>query len=140
MPTLPSGLPEYVAGDEDLARFLTQSSHFNKTRVRPSAFLPSNSDFTSSVSRHGPRPVETLWEIGLTAAGQRRLYGAAILKADDVRQAELIVNSDEPPKRHAVIRGWPLFPSDPDEQKARHKELALVLASAAGQPLLFSDE
>jgi hypothetical protein len=49
----------------------------------------------------------------------------------------LNVVADEPPPRHAVIRGWPVIDNDPDLQKARHKEKALILASAAGPPLLF---
>src|SRR6266568_2056238 len=39
VPMLPSGLAEVVADEEDLARFLTQSSHFNTEIVKP-GFLP----------------------------------------------------------------------------------------------------
>ena len=35
MATLPSGLPDHVADGEDLARFLTSSSHFNAVMVKP---------------------------------------------------------------------------------------------------------
>jgi hypothetical protein len=133
---LPSGLREWVDDDEDLARFLVQSSHFNSTSVKPSAFLPSPKDRETSVSRHGPEPLERLWACGLVAAGGRGLYGAAIVKTASVRAAQLEVSPDEPPERHAVIRGWPWHESDPELQKAQQKQRALLLASAAGAPIL----
>jgi hypothetical protein len=134
---LPSGLPELVADEENLARFLTQSSQFNSTMVKPAAFLPNPKDWETSVSRHGPEPREGLWELGAeaVAAGGRSLHGAALLKARAVRDAPLEVAADEPPPRHAVICNWPIE-TDPDLRKAKHKELAIRLASAAGKPLL----
>jgi hypothetical protein len=57
---LASGLPEIVADDEDLARFLTSSNHFNVRMVKPAAFLPSSDDETS-VFRHGAEPRADLW-------------------------------------------------------------------------------
>jgi hypothetical protein len=136
---LPSGLPEDVGDDEDLARFLVQSNQFNATSVKPSAFLPNPRDRETSVSRHGREPLDRLWPLGLPAAGNRPLYGAAFVKAADVRAAQLGVSAAEPPDRHAVIGGWPWYESDPAEQKARQKERALILASLAGPPLLRDD-
>src|SRR5438552_15237575 len=107
MATLPSGLPDRVGDDEELARFLTQSNQFNAMIAKPAAFLPSLKDRETSVSRHGREPLERLWEVGLAAAGTRTLYGAAIFKARAVRAAHLEVLPDEPPPRHAAIRGWP---------------------------------
>jgi hypothetical protein len=133
---LPSGLPEVVGDDEDLTRFLTQNSQFKQAIVRPAAFLPSSKSRETSVSRHGREPLSNLWMIGLAAANGRPLYGAAILKAATVRGALLEVASDEPPMRHAAIRNWPWIENDPEEQKAQQKEIAIVLASAAGPPLL----
>lgn len=131
MKTLPSGLPDHVADDEDLARFLTQSSHFNATMAKPAAFLPSPKDRATSVSRHGGALRDELWSLGLVASGDRKLYGAAILKAGVAREASLEVHADEPPPRHALLIGWPWDESDPEEQKAKQKEIALVLASRA---------
>jgi hypothetical protein len=136
MATLPSGLPDLVANEEDLARFLTQSGQFNDLMARPAAFLPNPKDRETSVSRHGRAPLESLWAIGLVAAGARHLYGAAIFKAQAVRAALLEVMADEPPPRHAAIRGWPWIENDPDLQKAKQKELAALIASAAGEPWL----
>ena len=135
--TLPSGLPEVIHDAEDLARFLTQSGHYSGGRVRPGAFLPSPKDRATSVSRHGREPVEALRQIGLAAAGDRSLHGAAIIKAHAVRDAGLDVDADEPPDRHALIRGWPWFDNDPQLQRAQHKERALQLA-ATSDVILFT--
>jgi len=132
---LPSGLHEHIIDEEDLARFLTQSSQYNTTMVKPSAFLPTPNDQETSISRHGRDPGDTLWTIGRVAAGPRRLHGAAIFKAHAVRRAALDVLSAEPPDRHGVIRGWPCDP-DPEFQKAQHKERAIMIASAADLLLL----
>ena len=56
---------------------------------------------------------------------------AAIIKARVVTDAGLEVGPDEPPPRHAAIRGWPWFENDPDLQKAQQKQAALVLSSSA---------
>lgn len=134
---LVSGLPEYVEDDEDIARFLTQSGHFKKGRVSASAFLPCTYGRETSTSRHGPVPLDELQQLGLAAAGGRKLYGAALIKACDVRAAQLEIAADEPPERHAVIRTWPWIEGDPQLQKAKQNECALALAAAAGEPLLF---
>lgn len=133
---LSSGLPEHIDGGEDLARFLTQRNQFNTKIVKPSAFLPNPKDRETSVSRHGRDPIEDLWELGRKAAGDRKLYGAAVFKAQTVRDIQLEVVADEPPPRHAVIRDWPWIENDPELQKAKQKELALKLSSTAGSPLL----
>lgn len=136
MVVLQSGLPEQIDDEEDLARFLTQRSQFNSKMAKPAAFLPNPQDHETSASRHGPAPITELWSIGLLAAGERSLYGAAVFTARTVRSAELQVIADEPPPRHAAIRGWPWIAADPELQKAKQKELAALLASAAGPPLL----
>lgn len=131
MATLPSGLSDIVADEEDLARFLTLSSQFSASMAKPAAFLPSPKDRETSVSRHGSMPREGLWSIGLLAVGERNLYGAALVKARAVRAAQLTVLADEPPPRHAVIRGWPWDEADPELQKAQQKEIAILIASQA---------
>lgn len=137
---LRSGLPEHVGDGEDIARFLTQrKGHFKNHCVLPSAFLPSQQSRETSVARHGREPLRSLCTIGLEAAGNRGLYGAAMIKAVNVRPASLEITSDEPPDRHAVIRGWPWFDSDRKAEKAQQLEKALVLAAAAGPPFLFNE-
>lgn len=132
MGTLPSGLADFVADDEDLARFLTSSSQFNSKTLKSSALLPSPKDHETSVFRHGAEPREVLWEIGHEhAVGVRNLHAVALFKARHVRAALLDVAASEPPPRHASIQGWPRRTDDPDLQKAQHKELALLIAQHA---------
>lgn len=129
---LASGLPDIVADDEDLARFLTSSSQFNAKMAKPAAFLPSPKDHETSVFRHGSDPRDALWAIGVKhVTEERTLHGAAIVKARDVRAAPLDVIAEEPPLRHAAIRGWPWLDDDPELQKAQRKERAAVVASKA---------
>jgi len=135
METLESGLPDHVADDEDLARFLIQSNQFSIQAVKPAAFMPNPKDRETSVSRQHREPSDALWAIGLKAAGGRTLYGATFVKAQEVRNAGLEVTAAEPPPCHAVITGWP-WPEDLDMQRAQQKEFAIELASAAGKPIL----
>jgi hypothetical protein len=41
------------------------------------------------------------------------------------------VLAGEPPPRHAVIRSWPWDEPDPEQQKAKQKEIATIIASKA---------
>lgn len=132
MPNLPSGLPEYISDDEDLARFLTTSRWFNSIAIKPAAFLPYNGE--TSVSRHGAKPIGELWKIA-DEQNLKNVHGAALFKAQNVRDAGLDVYSDEPPPLHAAIRNWPMN-SDPCLQKAQQLELALKLVAASGKALL----
>jgi hypothetical protein len=140
MVNLPSGLPEHVDDEEDIARFLTSSSQFTSIIVKPSAFLPSPNHRETSVTRHGRNPERNLWKIGkqVVAISGRTLYGAAILKAADIRSVDLDVLADEPPARHAAIRNWPWLDNDPDLQKAQQKQIANQLTQAAGPPFLIA--
>lgn len=132
MKALPSGLPEVVDDNEDLVRFLTSSSQFNTVMVKPSVFLPNTKDGETSVFRHGGEPREELWQIGLDhAVGSRKLHGAAIFKASQVRATQLEVVAHEPPPRHANIIGWPWSATDPEMGKAEQKEMALMIAQFA---------
>ena len=134
---LNSGLPKDIDDSEDLVRFLVQSDHFTRApiaAVRHAAFEPSKKSMETSISRHGPEPADALWALGLDAARARTLYGAAFFRLKAVTGIGLMCLADEPPARHAVIRGWPID-SDPKEQKAKWKELTLLLAGSCGAPL-----
>ncbi|BBD79025.1 hypothetical protein ALSL_0354 [Aerosticca soli] len=39
------------------------------------------------------------------------------------------MDADEPPARHALIRGWPWFENDKQLEKAQQKEKALQLVA-----------
>jgi hypothetical protein len=136
---LPSGLPEVVADNEDLARFLTSSGHYNTTAVRPSAFLPNPNNRETSVFRHGAEPLEELKEIAQTEVGtERKIHGAGIVKAGVIREAKLEVRAKEPPPRHADIINWPWSRDDPDFEKAEQKAVAALIAQKASKLLRFS--
>ncbi len=129
---LPSGLPEIVADEEDLARFLTSSSQFNAVMVKPAAFLPNPKNGETSVFRHGSLPRAPLWQIGEIHMGAgRTLHAAAIVKAKHVRAEALKVVAHEPPQRHANIVNWPSSQSDPEMAKAEQKARAAVIAQNA---------
>lgn len=124
---LPSGLPESIADDEDLARVLRSSGHYSSSCVKASAFLPAKDGMTS-VIRHGAEPAGELWQVAEAVVGSTIKHGAAIFKATVVRAERLDVVADEPPPRHANIIGWPMN-ADPELQKAQQKEIALTIAS-----------
>jgi len=131
---LPSGLPRSVAEGEDLARFLTQKNHFSREKhlVKPAAFIPT-ADGETSVFRHGSEPRDALWQIGrdqIEARG-RQLIGAGIVRARHATDAGLGVDPDEPPPRHAVVRGWPDRGGDAAERRAQQLERAKLVAQHA---------
>ena len=134
---LPSGLPEAVASEEDIARFLTSRGHFNSVMVKPAAFMPA-ADHKKSVCRHGRAPEDDLRRFAaMYLPPGTNVYGAGVCKADDARALRLDVVAEEPPARHANIIGWPIYQVDSDLQKAAEKEIAGILASRCGAPLLF---
>ena len=129
---LPSGLPERLADDEPLARFLTSDSHFNSTMPKPAAFLPGPIDSKTSVFRQNPDPRQALWETAdLQIGPERRARAAAMLSASAVRQCQLDVEAYEPPPRHANIIGWPNIANDVELTRAQRKGFALRLAQVA---------
>lgn len=129
MGTLPSGLADSVADDEELARFLPSSSWFNAHGAKPVAFLPHPVDRETSVFRHAAAPAAALWQLGREhAAGSRNLHGVAIFPARAAREAGLEVEAAEPPPRHAVLVRWPWDETDLELQKARQKDIALLIA------------
>ena len=131
METLPSGLPKFVGDDENLARFLPQSNHFNQSGVKPVAFLPNPRNGETSVFRHGSENLPSLWSIGQEhIPSDRMLHGAAIVKAHRIRALILDVIAKEPPARHANIIDWPCD-TDPEMEKAKRKDLANQIAQHA---------
>ena len=96
---LASGLPETISDGEDLARFLVQGSHYSLVMVKPAAFLPNPKDHETSVARHGRAPVEMLRQLGVQAAGDRRLHPVpqVLPGPEDPRRRR---GPQEPPPRH----------------------------------------
>jgi hypothetical protein len=126
---LTSGLPEYVSDDEHLSRFLTSSSHYSveKRIVKPAAFFPAKVSRETSVFRQGAVPATALWDTAGAYLGHLNVHAAAVLPAADARQTGLNPVADEPPPRHAALRGWPWFDDDPELTRSRHKEIAQAL-------------
>ena len=145
MDALPSGLPERVADEEPLARFLTSSSQFNSSSVKPGAFIPQVGSVRVSVYRHGSMPDGALWELAARhiESGGRRVHGVAIASASVVRAAHvstsvdgsalpaLDVEADDTPPMHANIVGWARADEDAVEPKAANKALAMAIATRA---------
>lgn len=130
MSALPSGLPESVAGNEDLVRFLVQSNQFSSTGARPAAFLPNPKHRNTSVFRG--RDLESLRRTFEAARTDGRPAKAvAMIPTRAVRITGLNVFAEEPPERHANIEGWSWLETDPELRKARHLELVGNLASVA---------
>ena len=132
MSNLPSGLPEAISDGETLARFLNSASLYaaSKQLVKPAAFLPVKNG-ESSVHRHEENNLSLLWATGENVLEMgRTLYGAATLKADQIRDVGLDVAANVPPPRHANIVGWNNS-ANLDDQKAKQKELASLLAQRA---------
>jgi len=133
MSVLPSGLPEIVADDEPVARFLTSSNWFAATKglVKPGAFLP-NRNLETSVFRHGAEPVAGLWAIA-DARIDANVHGAGVVHAVVPRSTDLDVVAQETgpggSPRHANIVGWPGDGNDPATWKEIWKDRANVIAS-----------
>jgi hypothetical protein len=118
-----------VADEEDLSRFLTQSSHFASGMAKPAALLPSPKHKNTSVFRIGSDPERLRQTWAETMTGDRQLKAVALFKAGDVRAAQLEVIAQEPPAAHANIEGWPWLENDPDLQRAQQRQRAQDIAS-----------
>ena len=128
---LPSGLPDHVRDDEPLALFLTSSGHFSadKETVKAAPFLPNPRDGDRSVCRHDTEPVTELARLGALYRPDATIYGAGVVLTSVVRVAGLAVEAEEPPERHANIRGWAWSAADPKMGKAENMEKALQIAA-----------
>lgn len=131
MQALPSGLPEEVGDNEELARFLTQSGQFNFLGAKPAAFLPNPRYRNTSVFRMGNDPDQLRRTFKETVTGGRKLKGAAIVRTRKIRELFLDVVAKEPPPAHANIERWPWIKDDLEEQKARQLELAAQIAQVS---------
>lgn len=135
---LESGLPDTVADDETLSRFLTQKDQYKMgvpdvglIVAKATAFLPYPKYKNTSVFRKTTNldDLQKLWEAVNTSG--RALKGVAFVKALDVRRAGVEVKPEEPPPAHANIEGWPWFDNDPLLQKSQQLEIATQIASAS---------
>lgn len=125
-----------VAGEELLARFITQAKQFRPgdQTVKPDLFIPYRLT-ELSVTRHRDATAEELWQVGRKVAGlrQQTLYGRSDVRASDCALGALsvvpdpILPPDEPYNpNHANITGFPVVK---DDQKA----LAIKIAHKASK-------
>lgn len=120
-----------LENDETIARFLTSSGHFAKTKgtVKFRALLPRTDTMTTSVFRIDGLRERFIRLIGDHFVGEaigpnRTLYGRGELDVEDVTNVGLEVAPTEEPIRHADIVGWP-------ENKPERKSLAMELEATA---------
>jgi hypothetical protein len=100
-----------IALDDNLSRFVLSSSQFASTtgRVRASLFLPAPDGTTSVFVTTGLNGV-AVCQIGrdeVATPHGKTLHGRADLGVSVIENARLVVQSDEPPDRHAIITRWP---------------------------------
>lgn len=130
--TLTSGLPELVDDKEDLCRFINQSSDLSRVGAKARAFMPSKKHGNTSVFRVSREASDNeILESYAHVGSNRDIKAASFVLASAVRSAKLEVEAEEPPPRHANLEGWPTNEDDLDDQKARQKDIANVLASNA---------
>lgn len=131
-----------VADAEILSRYLLSSGHFVRSgRVKPRAFEPKFDEERGRLETSVFRTTD-LSEIDGWALAQREIgvprrmpiLARAELLTSAARHEELVVDSDEPPKRHAIMIAWP---AEKDKQIAIQQALAskarLHLAPPAAQ-------
>ncbi len=134
-PTLPSPTP--ISPTELLTRYVLDRGHLkeNDSHVHWRAFRPRPVETELSIARIHDLIETGIWELGdhMTARpNSRRVLGRADFTPSAVATARnasapLDVRADEPPRRHALIVGWPV-----GNEEAR-KAAAIVLRAESTQ-------
>ena len=133
---LPSGLPETVADNELISRFLTSRNHYNTTAVKPPAFIPNPKDGRLSIARHNAEPIEESERLAKEDFHLQKAAGVARLPALTFRKEGLDFLADDNPPRHADVINWPWREDDPEYGKSERKLIAAALAQQA-QRLMY---
>ena len=131
-----AGISDQVDLGELLARYLFRKSHYSTKYdyVKSSAFIPPD-DRKLSVFRISGLSEDGIWKLGqekVAEPSERTLRGRADLAVLAVHDAELEVEPDDDPVRHANVVGWP-------EKKDRQKLKAAKLAASASLHLRTLD-
>jgi hypothetical protein len=120
-------LANTVSPSESLARYLTSSKHYGTKMqvVKPAAFLPQPPDYCLSVFRIDGLTTEQVCQIGqekvINKRPERTLHGFANIVAQAFLDANLAIDPDNNPPRHASVVGWP---KDKPQQISIAQELA----------------
>jgi hypothetical protein len=118
-----------VVSEEPLSHFLVNRGDFspNARRIKPRAFLPDKNG-EISVCRILGLTDDYIWDWGtrhvISGMPDNTLYGRADFKASVAFENRLRVIPDEPPPRHAIVKGWP-------GEKDAQKDIAVDLAAKA---------
>jgi hypothetical protein len=119
-----------IGAQESLSNFVIESNKFKKDELHFKAMMPGR-DGERSLYR-----VDGLSDEHIAAWGQAfvanyrdaKVLGWGVLAASHIQamqqQFGVVLKSDEPPHRHAVITNWP---ADPEKQRV----VAMTLASKA---------
>lgn len=118
-------LPDSVAENEKIARFIFSSKHYAKEvgRVKYAAYLPARNG-ESSVYRIDNISWEGVWKIGkeYVETGERKIRACAETSALEIRRNALKVTPETTVHyRHANIVSWP---HEKDERKMLAMEIA----------------
>lgn len=115
---------------EPLARFLRRSKDFSREgggTAKPRAFMPyRGATSVFRILRMTDAEVVELGELHVRAPDGQAPHGQARLLVSDIEQAQLSLNCDNTPERHAEIVGWP-----PDTDNAKQISIAQELAARA---------
>lgn len=120
-------LTNTVNPSEPLARYLTSSKHYSlhMQSVKPAAFLPPPPEYRLSVFRVYGLTMEDVCRIGqqkvISNMPRRTLHGFANIVAQSFQDANLTIDPDNNPPRHASVVGWP---KDKQQQVSIAQELA----------------
>jgi len=123
-------LASTVSPSESLARYLTSSKHYGTKMqvVKPAAFLPQPPNYCLSVFRVDGLTTEHVCQIGqqkvISKRPGRTLHGFANIVAQAFLDANLIIDPDNNPPRHASVVGWP-------KEKPQQMSIAQELAASA---------
>ena len=124
-------LANTVSPSESLARYLTSSNHYSTKMqvVKPAAFLPQPPNYCLSVFRIDGLTTEQVCQIGqqkvISKRPGRTLHGFANIVAQAFLDANLTIDPDNNPPRHASVVGWP-------KDKPQQISIAQELAASAG--------
>lgn len=120
-------LANTVSPSESLARYLPSRKHYSSEKqvVKPLAFLPQAADYCLSVFRIDGLTTEHVCQIGqqevIGKRPGRTLHGFANIVAQSFQDANLTIDPDNSPPRHASVVGWP---KDKPQQMSIAQELA----------------
>ncbi len=93
--------------------------------------MPDGKDNETSVFRTEEMHILEIWDLGDREVAPVRgfpIIGRATTRPSSIASVALRVEPDEPPTRHAAIRGWPVH-VDPTAKKTAAKAIAMRLAA-----------